>query len=92
MQNGCDYSAGACYSPTGSDKICVLNLSFHQCALACGRISRRLCCGSHSSITIGHNPLDEFVFLIQGHVVDVVMTVTFFADVNGLATAVAGLR
>jgi hypothetical protein len=45
----------------------------------------RLCCGSHSSVTIGHNLLDEFVFLIQGHVADVMTTVAFFADVTGLA-------
>jgi hypothetical protein len=25
MQNDCDYSAGACYSPAGSDKICFVN-------------------------------------------------------------------
>jgi hypothetical protein len=41
---------------------------------------------------IGHNSLDEFVFLIQGHVVDVMMEVAVSADVTGLATTVAGLR
>jgi hypothetical protein len=41
---------------------------------------------------IGCNPLDEFVPPIQGYVADVVMTVAFFADVTGLATAIAGLR
>jgi hypothetical protein len=48
MQNGCNYSAGACYSPTGSDKIWVINFSFHQCAFACARKSRWLCYSSHS--------------------------------------------
>jgi hypothetical protein len=36
--------------------------------------------------------LDEVVFLIQRHVVDVVAEVALFADVTGLATAVACLR
>jgi hypothetical protein len=92
MQNNCDYPAGACYSPAGSDKICFVNFSLHQSAFACACLSHRLCCGSHSSITIGHNSLDEFVFLIQGHVADIMTTVTVFADVTGLATAVAGLH
>jgi hypothetical protein len=54
-------------------------------------MSRRLCCGSHSSIVVGHDVLDELVFLIQHHMVDVMTKVTLFADVAGLATAVAGL-
>jgi hypothetical protein len=40
---------------------------------------------------IGHNSLDEFVFLIQGHVADVMTMVVVFANVTGLSTAVAGL-
>jgi hypothetical protein len=35
--------------------------------------------------------LDEFVLLIQCHMADVMMKVALFADVAGLATAVAGL-
>jgi hypothetical protein len=35
--------------------------------------------------------LDEFIFLIQGHVVDVMMKVAVFADMTGLSTAVTGL-
>jgi hypothetical protein len=54
-------------------------------------MSRRLCCGSHSSVAVGHNLLDDFVFLIQGHVADIMMKVAVSADVTGLATAVAGL-
>jgi hypothetical protein len=54
-------------------------------------MSRRLCCGSHSSITVGHNVLDELVPLIQHHMVDVMIKVALFADVSSLATAVTGL-
>jgi hypothetical protein len=54
-------------------------------------MSCQLCCGSHSSIAIGHNVLDELVLLIQHHVVDVMMKVALFADVTSLATVVAGL-
>jgi hypothetical protein len=92
MQNGCDYSTGACYSPTGSDKIRFVNFSLHQSAFACAHLSHQLCCGSHSSIMIGHNSLDEFVFLIQGHVADIMTKVAVSADVTGLTAAVAGLR
>jgi hypothetical protein len=91
MQNGCDYSVGACYSPTGSDKIQIIDFSFHQSAFTCVRLSRQLCCDSHSSIAVGHNMLDEVILLIQHHMVDVMMKVAFSADVTGLATAVAGL-
>jgi hypothetical protein len=91
MQNGYDYSVGVCYSPAGLDKICVLNLSFHQFAFACGHISCRLCYSSHSSVVISHNSLDEFVFLIQGHVMDLMTEVTLSAGVTGLSTAVTGL-
>jgi hypothetical protein len=35
--------------------------------------------------------LDEFVFLIQGHVADIVMEVALSADVAGLSTAVTVL-
>jgi hypothetical protein len=55
-------------------------------------MSCRLCCGSHSSVAIGHNLLDEFVFLIQCHMADIMTKVALFADVTGLATAVAGLH
>jgi hypothetical protein len=55
-------------------------------------MSCQLCCGSHSSITVGHNLLDKFILLIQCHVADVMMKVTFSADVTGLDTVVAGLR
>jgi hypothetical protein len=92
MQNSCDYSMGACYSPTGSDKIRFVDFSLHQTAFVCACLSRRLCCGSHSSIVNGHTLLDEFVFLIQGHVADIMTKVAVSADVTGLATAVAGLR
>jgi hypothetical protein len=54
-------------------------------------MSRRLCCGSHSSIAVGHNSLDEFVFLIQGHIIDVMTKVAVSADVTSLATVIAGL-
>jgi hypothetical protein len=91
MQNDCDYSA-VCYSPAGSDKICFVDFSLHQGAFACARLSHRLCCGSHSSVAVGHNSLDEFVFLIQGHVADVMTKVAVSADVTSLATAVTGLR
>jgi hypothetical protein len=40
---------------------------------------------------IGHNLLDEFVFLIQGHVADVMTEVALSTDVASLPTAVAGL-
>jgi hypothetical protein len=36
--------------------------------------------------------LDEVVFLIQCHMMDVMMKITLSADVTGLPTAVAGLR
>jgi hypothetical protein len=55
-------------------------------------MSRRLCCGSHSSVAVGHNVLDELVLLIQHHVADVMTEVALFADVTGLAAAVSGLR
>jgi hypothetical protein len=55
------------------------------------RMSRRLCCSSHSSVVVGHNTLDKVVLLIQCHVADVMMEVTLSADVASLATAVAGL-
>jgi hypothetical protein len=55
-------------------------------------MSHRLCCGSHSSVVVGHNLLDELVLLIQCHVVDIMTEVTLFADVADLATVVAGLR
>jgi hypothetical protein len=48
--------------------------------------------GSHSSITVDHNPLDEAVFLVQCHMVDVIPKVAVFTDVTGLATSVAGLH
>jgi hypothetical protein len=92
MQNDCDYSVGGCYSPAGSDKIRFVNFSLHQSAFACAHLSRQLCCGSHSSVAVGHNSLDEFVFLIQGHVADIMTKVTVSADVTGLATAVTGLH
>jgi hypothetical protein len=92
MQNCCNYSAGVCYSPTGSDKIRIINFSFHQCAFTCAHLSCQLCCGSHSSVTVGHNLLDEVVLLIQYHMVDIMMKVAVFTDVTHLATAVAGLR
>jgi hypothetical protein len=41
---------------------------------------------------VGHNTLDEVVFLVQCHVSDVMMEVALSADVAGLATAVAGLH
>jgi hypothetical protein len=40
---------------------------------------------------VGHNSLDEFVFLIQGHIADIMTEVALSADVASLATAVAGL-
>jgi hypothetical protein len=92
MQNGCDYSVGACYSPAGSDKIRVVDFSFHQGVFACACLSRRLCYGSHSSVTVGHNLLDEVILFIQHHMEDVMMKVTFSTDVTSLATALAGLR
>jgi hypothetical protein len=55
-------------------------------------MSHRLCCGSHSSVAVGHNPLDVLVLLIQCHVVDVMTKVAFSAYVTSLATVVAGLR
>jgi hypothetical protein len=45
----------------------------------------------NSSVAIGHDPLDEAVFLIKHHVADVVAEIALFADVTGLATVVAGL-
>jgi hypothetical protein len=54
-------------------------------------MSRRLCYGSHSSIAVSHNVLDELVLLIQHHMADVMRKVTLFADVASLATVVAGL-
>jgi hypothetical protein len=36
--------------------------------------------------------LDELVFLIQHHMVDIMMKVMVFTNVTHLATAVAGLR
>jgi hypothetical protein len=54
-------------------------------------MSCRLCYGSHSSIAVGHDVLDGLVLLIQHHMADLMMKVTLFADVAGLATAVAGL-
>jgi hypothetical protein len=54
-------------------------------------MSRRLCYGSHSSISVGHDVLDELILLIQRHMADVMTKVAPFADVAGLATAVAGL-
>jgi hypothetical protein len=92
MQNGCDYSVGACYTPAGSDKIQVADFSFHQSAFACAHPSRQLCCGSHSSVAVGQNMLDKVILLIQCHMVDIMMKVAFSADVTGLATAVAGLH
>jgi hypothetical protein len=41
---------------------------------------------------IGHNLLDEVVFLIQRHITDVMTKITISADVTGLPTAVAGLH
>jgi hypothetical protein len=41
---------------------------------------------------VGHNLLDEAVFLIQCHMADVMLKVAVFTDVTGLATLVAGLR
>jgi hypothetical protein len=46
---------------------------------------------SHSSVVVGHNSLDEFVFLIQGHVADIMTEVALSADVASLSTAVTGL-
>jgi hypothetical protein len=54
-------------------------------------MSCRLCYSSHSSVTAGHDVLDELVLLIQCHMADVMTKVTLFADVASLATAVAGL-
>jgi hypothetical protein len=42
-------------------------------------------------VTVGHDVLDELVFLIQHHMVDVMTKVALFADVAGFATVVAGL-
>jgi hypothetical protein len=53
-------------------------------------MSCRLCCSSHSSIVVSHNVLDELVLLIQCHVADIMMKLALFADVTGLATAIAG--
>jgi hypothetical protein len=41
---------------------------------------------------VGQDVLDELIFLFQCHVADIIMKVTFFADVTSLATAVACLR
>jgi hypothetical protein len=41
---------------------------------------------------VGHNPLDEAVFLFQCHMADVMPKVALSADVNGLATAVTSLH
>jgi hypothetical protein len=41
---------------------------------------------------VGHNLLGEVILLIQHHMADIMMKVTFSADLTGLATAVAGLR
>jgi hypothetical protein len=41
---------------------------------------------------VGHNLLDEVIFLIKCHVADVMMEVALSADVAGLATAVTGLH
>jgi hypothetical protein len=92
MQNGCNYSAGVCYSPAGSDKICVIDFSLYQHAFACAHLSHRLCGGGHGSIAVSHNLLDEVILLIQCHVVDVMMEVALSANVAGLAAAVTGLR
>jgi hypothetical protein len=46
-------------------------------------MSRRLCYGSHSSIAVGHDVLDDLVLLIQRHMADVMMKVALFADVAG---------
>jgi hypothetical protein len=91
MRNGCDSSVGVCYSPARSDKIRVVDLSFHQSAFACVRLSCRRCCSSHSSVIVGHNLLDQLILLIQHHMADVMMKVALSADVTGLATAVAGV-
>jgi hypothetical protein len=40
---------------------------------------------------VGYNMLDELVLLIQHYTADIMMKVTFSADVISLATAVAGL-
>jgi hypothetical protein len=45
----------------------------------------------NSSVAVGHNPLDEAVFLIQCHMADVMPKVAVFTDVTGLAVSVAGL-
>jgi hypothetical protein len=55
-------------------------------------MSHQLCCGSHSSVAVGHNPLDEVIFLIQCHVANIMTEVALSADVASLATAVTGLR
>jgi hypothetical protein len=41
---------------------------------------------------VGHNSLDEVVFLIQRHMTDIMTKITFSADVSSLAALVAGLR
>jgi hypothetical protein len=55
-------------------------------------MSHQLCYSSHSGVTVGQNVLDELVFLFQCHVADIMMEVTFSADVTSVATTVACLH
>jgi hypothetical protein len=55
-------------------------------------MSCQLCYGSHSGIAVGQDVLDELVFLFQCHVADIMMEVTFSADVTSLATVIAYLH
>jgi hypothetical protein len=55
-------------------------------------MSRQLCYGSHSSIVVGHDLLDELVLFIQCHMADIMIEVAFSTSVTSLATAIAGLR
>jgi hypothetical protein len=41
---------------------------------------------------VGHNLLDEVVFLFQHHMADIIIRVAFSANMTGLTTAVAGLH
>jgi hypothetical protein len=41
---------------------------------------------------VGHTSLDEVIFLMQRHMMDIMTGITFSTDVTGLTTVVAGLH
>jgi hypothetical protein len=55
-------------------------------------MSRRPGCGGHGGITVGQDVLDELIFLLQCHVVDIMVEVTLFTEVTSLAAVVACLH